>query len=464
VQAILHMLTGLLSALVYLERFGVLHRDIKADNCLIVGDEPHFTAKLIDFGLAKKFDRHVHNVPMFGLAGEEHEIEEEEAADDEAAAAAGPLPATPTPAAPRPSPNVQSKTFNKEQQYAPEALDIEAHRGGLEHQFTHDSDLWAIGSMILWPLMYLACKQNLQKDLQSFFSGRGKPDYAKRMFPFECLWGASTPKRYERGEFSQRNPNVPMTLGNLIFEQLLQKFSSPEQAATDEDKALFERICRVCSFMCAHNPQHRKIDPDSPLSAAQQCLDFLQGAGAPPPPPPAAAAAPDMVDSFDPVCKFIDNFCASGHYSGTAKVLGNRERWREVQFKIAGRTTKTVYEQSGSQSWLLVNGTASIPKFRDAQFQGLTYDDCLTPDYCVLPCACCHVHSSIQPRAIFLPRNKFCRGADGTVAGMFDVSRLTLLTQRDWFTVFRYNLPGGAGSWIIKSVATSTRLRCAMCC
>ena len=469
VQAILHILTGLLSALVYLERLGVLHRDIKADNCLIVGDEPHFTAKLIDFGLAKKFDRHVHNVPMFGFAGThpEHEMEQEEGADDEAAAAAGLLPAVPRPAA-----NVQSKTFNKEQQYAPEALDIEAHRNGLEHQFTHDSDLWAIGSMILWPLLYLACKQNLERDSRDFFSGRGPPNYPNRMFPFQRLWGSSNPnvyvppKEYQRGELTQRNdPTVPMTLGNLIFGDLLQKFSSPGQGATAQDTALFEKICRVCSFMCAHNPNERKIDPTSPLSASQQCLDFLQGAGAPPPPPLAAAAAADTGGCFDPVCQFIDNFCASGHYSGTAKVVGQGDKRREVQFKIAGKpATKTVYEQSGSQSWLFVNGAASIPKFRDAQFKGLTYEDCLTPDYCVLPCACCHVHSSIQPRAIFLPRNKFCRGADGTVAGMFDVSRLTLLTQRDWFTVFRYNRPGGAGSWIIKSVAPSSHLRCVLCC
>jgi len=123
--------------------------------------------------------------------------------------------------------------------------------------------------------------------------------------------------------------------------------------------------------------------------------------------------------------------------------------------------TKTVYEQSGSQSWLFVNGAASIPKFRDAQFKGLTYEDCLTPDYCVLPCACCHVHSSIQPRAIFLPRNKFCRGADGTVAGMFDVSRLTLLTQRR--LVYCISLQQTRGRGFMDNQVSRSQLSSALC-
>lgn len=55
-QTVFHILRDLLSALLYLQRVGVLHRDIKADNCLVTGVDPALSAKIIDFGLAKKFD------------------------------------------------------------------------------------------------------------------------------------------------------------------------------------------------------------------------------------------------------------------------------------------------------------------------------------------------------------------------------------------------------------------------
>jgi serine/threonine protein kinase len=56
VQTVFQILRDLLSALLYLQRVGVLHCDIKADNCLVTGVDPALTAKIIDFGLAKKFD------------------------------------------------------------------------------------------------------------------------------------------------------------------------------------------------------------------------------------------------------------------------------------------------------------------------------------------------------------------------------------------------------------------------
>ena len=97
VQAIAAILRDLLDALVYLERLGVLHRDIKADNVLVFGAEPNYAAKLIDFGLAKKFDSGHSNVPAL---------------------------------------------FRR--QYAPEALGLQ--HLGLARQYTHDSDLWAVGT------------------------------------------------------------------------------------------------------------------------------------------------------------------------------------------------------------------------------------------------------------------------------------------------------------------------------
>jgi hypothetical protein len=107
------------------------------------------------------------------------------------------------------------------------------------------------------------------------------------------------------------------------------------------------------------------------------------------------------------------------------------------------------------QSWLFViRQNDPIPR---NDFLAMTYANCLTPDYCVLPTPS-HVHAAAAaaapPRAIFLTRNKFCCGADSSVPGMFDVERLALLTQRDWFTVFRYERPGQP-SWIVKLVVFS---------
>jgi hypothetical protein len=294
----------------------------------------------------------------------------------------------------------------------------------------------------------LACEQNFAAD----FDATGDHNFVGRLFPFTLLWASTRPKEYDRGLFVERDvskdPNARYSLGSLIFEKLLKPFSA--QAATREDKVLFERICYVCSFMCAHDPQDRKIDPKSPLSASQQCLDFLENRHAQLQRPSIDLEPSGVV--FGPVCKFIDNFCASGHYRGTARVLRRTDRWRQVQFQIAGQLSARTadYHQSSKpgQSWLFVfRENDPIPR---NDFQAMTYANCLTPDYCVLP-APAQVHSAVaaQPRAIFLPRNKFCCGADSSVPGMFDVERLALLTQRDWFTVFRYEKPGQP-SWIVK--------------
>ncbi len=150
VQAVFQILRDLLSALLYLQRVQVLHRDIKADNCLVTGVHPALNAKLIDFGLAKKFDSRYSNVPAHGPSavtdmGDEQPAPEADAevpAPFASATAAGGAAAAGTAAKDRLL-NVQSKLFGKPRQYAPEALGL-AHLG-LEHQYGYESDLWAVG-------------------------------------------------------------------------------------------------------------------------------------------------------------------------------------------------------------------------------------------------------------------------------------------------------------------------------
>jgi len=97
-------------------------QDIKSDNCVVSGIEPHLTAKLIDFGLAKKFDSLHSNVPTFGPSAKNEEGEEEATAPHSsttAAAAAGGAAAAAN-AAPVAVSNVPSTLFGRAKQCAPE--------------------------------------------------------------------------------------------------------------------------------------------------------------------------------------------------------------------------------------------------------------------------------------------------------------------------------------------------------
>jgi hypothetical protein len=279
--------------------------------------------------------------------------------------------------------------------------------------------------MILWPLLYLACERNLREDLGS------KDKHKRRMFPFDDLWEnkEGRPQTYDRAE-----------LLGLIKISLQEKFSP-----ASPNRELFERMCHICSFMCAHDPKERKMLPESSVSATEQCLNFLQTGN--PQPPKMLAATPAVTAAFDPVCKFIDNFCASGHFRGSSKVISKTARWRHILFQFADFLPRNVeYVESPAKNWLFVNRNPE-----PVSGAPLTFEDCLTPDYLVLPPPE-FVFGHAQPRAIFLPRNKFCFGIDSSADGMFDPKFLTLLTQRDfWFTVFRYERPDHP-PWIIKSV------------
>jgi hypothetical protein len=282
--------------------------------------------------------------------------------------------------------------------------------------------------MILWPLLYLACEDNLRKD----FDEDGYHRYVGRMFPFEEVWGSSRASAYDRSKCF-----------GVIKRSLQDKFS---QASPDVQ--LFERMCHICSFMCAHDPKDRKMRPEALQSAAEQCLNYLHTGDTQLPQTPVIAS-PTSDATFDPVCKFIDTFCASGHFSGSAEVVSDDAEYRQIKFTfhLEHSTHRTVtYAKSPHQDWLFVN---EKPGPVSDLFSGsLTYDDCLTPDYFALPPQQL-VPGTARPRAIFLPRNKFCIGMDDSMGGMLNPAHLTLLTQRDWFTVFRYERPGQQ-PWIIK--------------
>jgi serine/threonine protein kinase len=187
VSTVEQVLQGLLSALAYLHAYGVLHRDIKEDNCLIFEEDGAVVAKLIDFGLAKRFDYDRPNVPVVpgdrGFQGKDLE------------------------------PDDQSKLFVNPKQYAPETY--------LDNQFTHKSDVWAVGTLILWPMLFWACEKNLQQSMkQNVQHGRS--------FPFQELWANTDPQAFS-----------PEDLELLIKSKLVDKFPN------NGDFDTFERICEI---------------------------------------------------------------------------------------------------------------------------------------------------------------------------------------------------------------------------
>jgi serine/threonine protein kinase len=222
------ILEGLLSALVYLENVGILHRDIKEDNCLLLGGEGDFVAKLIDFGLAKRFSMNESNLLAPAQWWHDEQGFELFMSQGETAGARGEL-------------DVQSKKVCCPTQYAPEAFE-----GGSDlvpnSQFCHKSDLWAVGTMILWPLLFWACRKN-------FANSYGPPLLlSARKFPFWKLWKNSPPCA---PLFSHGTPRAYTVtdLGNIIKDELGDAFV-PQDPASD-DALRFGKLCGLLQRMCA---------------------------------------------------------------------------------------------------------------------------------------------------------------------------------------------------------------------
>jgi serine/threonine protein kinase len=159
-------------------------------------------AKLIDFGLAKRFDGDRANVPDVPGYFEDNDEQCDLQDNDDAA---GDLR----------RPDKQSKLFMNHTQYAPETRSP-------RNEFTYKSDLWALGTLILWPMLFCASQENLDKCAHPI----------GRKFPFQALWGSSTPQA-----FTQER------LQSLIQSNLLDKF--PKNGDFD----MFERICEILSKM-----------------------------------------------------------------------------------------------------------------------------------------------------------------------------------------------------------------------
>ncbi len=222
VQFIGRVLQGLLSALAYLEQHGILHRDIKDDNCLIFGEGSNVVAKLIDFGLAKKFDAVSLNLPPIDAHHQSLRDDQVMSAAAEGGAADKEF-------------NDQSKLFERGEQYAPETLGLEEL--GLKKQFAHKSDLWAVGVQILYPMLFWSCRGNVEEFLVP------KPVLLRltqrvraAKFPHKYLWGdCGTPK--------------PFTLDRLREAIKINLRDCWKEPQSDVDAHRFQTLCEILERM-----------------------------------------------------------------------------------------------------------------------------------------------------------------------------------------------------------------------
>jgi hypothetical protein len=104
--------------------------------------------------------------------------------------------------------------------------------------------------MILWPFLYLACEANFERDFDAM--PERNHVYAGRLFPHDLLWG------------NNRNEPVPYDRGALVA--LIKRVLSDKFSASSPHGDIFERICHICVFMCAHDPKDREMLPQSPVS------------------------------------------------------------------------------------------------------------------------------------------------------------------------------------------------------
>jgi serine/threonine protein kinase len=227
-QIIDSVIQGLLSALVCLEQHGILHRDIKDDNCLISGEGSNAVAKLIDFGLAKKFDVDCLNVPPMDARQRQCDDPAMSASCEESVAAAG--------GAGDEDVDDQSKLFRGDRQFAPETLGMEQLK--LKRQFVYKSDLWAVGVWILYPMLFWSCHSNMRKYRHPLkFDDRA----AAAQFPHQELWS-------EEGASTTPKPYTHKHLHKVIKEKLLDKHQG------GDDHHRFHTLCEVLERMYANTP------------------------------------------------------------------------------------------------------------------------------------------------------------------------------------------------------------------
>jgi len=281
VQAIHRICVDVLRALNYLESQSILHRDIKGDSnppsplplkkcfplissiptsitssptpdvVVFMDPEtpflvPDCTAKLIDFGLARRREGADDVFDDFGC-------EDESLLQAQPAADAGGFEVE----------GGDSKRgiagMYRITQHAPECCEAPAGRSQRlsTARYSHKSDVWAFGTMVLWELMFCACSLNL-----AVFRKKG---ITARMY--NPPLGAPQTDEHQRRHWDIANADTE-ALSNRVTSELRQRFD-PTGIRSAEERKMFQALCDVLQRMCDSNHETR--------ASAAVCLETLVG-------------------------------------------------------------------------------------------------------------------------------------------------------------------------------------------
>ncbi len=201
-------------------------------------------AKLIDFGLARRREGS-ENMDDLGIHKAEYDTAAEASAEDDEGG--------------------DSKlgiNVNRITQHAPECCEAPAQRPHRSFTcYSHKSDIWAFGTMVLWELMFCACCLNVEEM-------RRERSITKRMYnPVKI--GRTQPEhlQFQLDSWDIANADSA-SLRQRITSQLRQRYD-PSGTRSAKERDMFEKLCNVLQGMC-------ESDHDIRASAAR-CLEMLCG-------------------------------------------------------------------------------------------------------------------------------------------------------------------------------------------
>ncbi len=140
-------------------------------------------------------------------------------------------------------------------QHAPECCEAPVQIPERRSRFySHKSDVWAFGTLVLWELMYCACSDNVA-DMRGDDKDVPK-DITRRMYFYKCLGEKDSLAAWETANVSSE------ALSLRIATQLRQRYR-PSGARSEEDRQMFENLCDVLQGMCEGNHDVRASAADS---------------------------------------------------------------------------------------------------------------------------------------------------------------------------------------------------------
>jgi hypothetical protein len=138
-----------------------------------------------------------------------------------------------------------SKLDNTITQHAPECCEAPAPNPRKPSRFwSHKSDVWAFGTMVLWELMFCACSINVDEM-------RRDKDILRRMYNKP----AKNTTEDQLAAWDTANANSE-ALRQRIAIQLRQRYD-PSGVRSEDERRMFSTLCDVLQGMCEGNHDTR---------------------------------------------------------------------------------------------------------------------------------------------------------------------------------------------------------------